>query len=425
MFDRLSPLRLLLFAAMVAAFALANPPPADAAETRHPDLRLSARATIGQGWSGDIVMPASDLTGDFRADILAIRSDGDLMLYPARSATGYRSPIQVGQGWHSQFVDFSTVDLTGDGVGDLLTQHRDGRMLLYPNRGSGRFGAAVPLGHGWSVMRDWVVLPHGPYGRPAIFAIHDNGGLYRYETTGAGNILAGTRIGGGWSGVASIHDGGDVDRNGVSDLLALTRSGMLNIYVGRMDSSRMVDFRLGHGFSGYSEIAVITEPSGATHLRGVDPSGYLMNWRLSYLGGNAASGWGNHLITARQLAGQYGCGNARIVTAGTPAGASGAAAPWYWTIFIRPDLGSRLNYVVAHECAHLQQYRAYGLTYSGWYEMVADTNRVYGGSGYSGLEQNADCVSRYWGVSGSYYTTSCSSARGTAAMRIATGREID
>lgn len=48
---------------------------------------------------------------------------------------------------------------------------------------------------------------------------------------------------------------------------------------------------------------------------------------------------------------------------------------------------------------------------------------ICGGSGSSGLEQNADCVTQRWGISTSNYTSSCGGARGSAAAAIAAGHK--
>ncbi|MPV51032.1 hypothetical protein GCG21_13655 [Pseudactinotalea sp. HY160] len=116
----------------------------------------------------------------------------------------------------------------------------------------------------------------------------------------------------------------------------------------------------------------------------------------------------------------YGCGGAGI-SIDDPRMGKGAngTADWYNnTVLIRSGLTGRLNYVVAHECVHLKQYRIYGGNLDA---LQADMNRIYGGTGFSGLEQNADCVTRRWGISQYHYTTSCGGARGKAAAAIAGG----
>jgi hypothetical protein len=48
-------------------------------------------------------------------------------------------------------------------------------------------------------------------------------------------------------------------------------------------------------------------------------------------------------------------------------------------------------------------------------------NSIYGGSGFSGLEQNADCVTQLWGLTAWHYTQRCGGARGSAAGAISGG----
>lgn len=103
------------------------------------------------------------------------------------------------------------------------------------------------------------------------------------------------------------------------------------------------------------------------------------------------------------------------------AGANGTADWYNNTVLLNSSMPSyRFTYVVAHECVHLIQYRVYGGDINA---LQRDMNAIYGGSGFSGLEQNADCVTQRWGISVSNYTSSCGGARGSAAAAIAAGHK--
>jgi hypothetical protein len=129
-----------------------------------------------------------------------------------------------------------------------------------------------------------------------------------------------------------------------------------------------------------------------------------------------------YVQNVRYLANKYGCGPVNIVIYAWN-GHQGAAAPWENKMYIKPGLSYyRLKYVVAHECAHFKQYRIGGSTLAGWYSQMNRMNAIYGGSNYSGLEQNADCVTRVLGLTGQHYTTSCSGYRRTAAWNTWYGR---
>lgn len=114
------------------------------------------------------------------------------------------------------------------------------------------------------------------------------------------------------------------------------------------------------------------------------------------------------------LATYYGCGKAVITIKSIPGPTQGQTSLTDGHIYIDTGLTySRMRYVVAHECAHNKQVRAYK---GNWVLLRDDMNRIYGGTGYSGLERNADCATVVWGLTGQHYTTSCSGARRTAAL---------
>ncbi|XKH58348.1 SH3 domain-containing protein (plasmid) [Citricoccus nitrophenolicus] len=118
---------------------------------------------------------------------------------------------------------------------------------------------------------------------------------------------------------------------------------------------------------------------------------------------------------------QYGCSGIPVLMDDPRLGSSNGAADWNNnTILFRTKTPSaRVHYVATHECMHIRQSRAYGGNIPA---LQADMNRIYGGSGYSGLEQNADCMTRAVGITTYNYTSNCAGARGTAAKAVLSGK---
>lgn len=142
-------------------------------------------------------------------------------------------------------------------------------------------------------------------------------------------------------------------------------------------------------------------------------------------GGSTSTGSTSQATTVRNLATKYGCATSTKINLTAYQGHNGAADMWNNQIYIKPTLtGGRLNYTVAHECGHMMQARAYGGTNAGINQVIADMNRIYGGSGYNGIDRNADCITVLRGLSNQYYTTSCSGARKQAALDIMAGRRV-
>lgn len=75
--------------------------------------------------------------------------------------------------------------------------------------------------------------------------------------------------------------------------------------------------------------------------------------------------------------------------------------------------------VTLHECGHMIQYQVFNGDVNALQNRM---NEIYGGSGFRGLDQNADCIAKAWGASWLWYTSECGGARGEAAQAVIAGR---
>lgn len=131
---------------------------------------------------------------------------------------------------------------------------------------------------------------------------------------------------------------------------------------------------------------------------------------------------------ARSILSRHGCGSLPVRWDDPRlAGWNGAYDPNTREILLNSGMPeSRFEYVVAHECAHHLQYRVYTDlpdVYSNQQALYKDMNAIYGGSGHTGAERNADCITQRWGYSTHFYTTSCGGAKGEAARAIINGHK--
>lgn len=127
---------------------------------------------------------------------------------------------------------------------------------------------------------------------------------------------------------------------------------------------------------------------------------------------------------ARVIINRHGCKSAKIKLNDKRLGRySNGVADWYNnTILLRSSMPAyRLNYVASHECMHLRQYKAYGGNVNALSKAM---NKIYGGKGFTGLERNADCMTRAVGikVTNSAYSSSCKGAKSNAAKRVLAGK---
>jgi hypothetical protein len=107
---------------------------------------------IGSGWASFVkLFSPGDFTGDGRSDLLAVRSNGDLYLYRGNGLGGFAGAgVRIGPGWASFNQLFSPGDFTGDRRSDLLAVRSNGELVLYRGNGLGGFtGPGVKIGSGW------------------------------------------------------------------------------------------------------------------------------------------------------------------------------------------------------------------------------------------------------------------------------------
>ncbi|MEV0452163.1 FG-GAP-like repeat-containing protein [Streptomyces sp. NPDC050600] len=126
----------------VRADALEPEPEGTAPLSDHKLLRAAAYPTL----------PPGDLTGDGKADLLAVKDDGSLRLYAGTGGGALAGMRQIGaSGWAGAAVSHRG-DWTGDGREDVLARIGDD-LWVYPNTGNGELGTRVAMGGrptGWS-----------------------------------------------------------------------------------------------------------------------------------------------------------------------------------------------------------------------------------------------------------------------------------
>lgn len=144
---------------------------------------------------------AADFTTANPPDILGIDDGGGLWIYPGtNSGPLYATSKRINSGWGSMTTDFDWADQTGDGHDDLVAIRNDGAMFLYPTNGAGAFvGGGTQINAGWNIYRQ--VFSPGDFtgdGRPDVIAVDGSGRMFLYAGTGAGRLGSRVQIGNGW-----------------------------------------------------------------------------------------------------------------------------------------------------------------------------------------------------------------------------------
>ncbi|MFJ8693609.1 FG-GAP repeat domain-containing protein, partial [Streptomyces roseolilacinus] len=117
---------------------------------------FAGRTNVGSGWGVyNALVGAGDITGDGRADLLARTPGGTLYLYPGtgNAAAPFKARVTVGTGWNTYAKLVAPGDITGDGRADLLAVTSGGTLYRYITTHTGTanpFTTRTNLGTGWN-----------------------------------------------------------------------------------------------------------------------------------------------------------------------------------------------------------------------------------------------------------------------------------
>ena len=158
---------------------------------------------IGSAWQQFSWFLAGDVTGDRRADLVAAKPDGALLLYVngGSDTSPYSTGRVIGSSWH-QFRNITLADVTGDGRAELIAAGSDGRLSMYLNGGSNTapYATGQPIGSAWQQFS--YVLAEDVTGdrRADIVAARPDGTLLLYVNGGSDTApySTGRVIGSGW-----------------------------------------------------------------------------------------------------------------------------------------------------------------------------------------------------------------------------------
>ena len=189
----------------------------------------------GTGWgSFSPVVGGSDLDGDQYPDLYA-RSGGGMSTYSSDASGRFVRYTRWGAGWGG-FTQISTgADCNGDRVADLFAVNpasKSGTLVLYAGIGERDFRtrvAAVPAVPGADLVR-LVGDVDGDGYTDAVARVRTNNTLVLLRGTSVGGFAAPVAIGAAWNAFTLVEPAGDVNADGVPDLLAVTAAGDLLLY---------------------------------------------------------------------------------------------------------------------------------------------------------------------------------------------------
>ncbi|GKQ35770.1 FG-GAP-like repeat-containing protein [Streptomyces sp. A012304] len=189
---------------------------------------------VGTGWPTTAkAVPFGDLSGDRCNDVLVRLGDALRLSKPAcgaplASATPYKTLFTTG--WKQYDVLTSPGDITKDGRPDLITRNAaTGAVYLHKGTSTGTLAARVKLYGDWRSYKKVVgVGDLNGDGIGDLLAQDKGNNLYRYLGTGSGTFTARVRLFTDWGGTYNTVIGaGDINRDGRADLVARDSGGYL------------------------------------------------------------------------------------------------------------------------------------------------------------------------------------------------------
>ncbi|MCL1898486.1 MAG: VCBS repeat-containing protein [Micrococcales bacterium] len=211
---------------------------------------LSAAATTACGFRDVYLSP--DLNGNQHGDVVAVKNNGEMWLWPGSASGKLGAALKLGDGWGTMRLYFPG-DWDGDGKNDIIgIDSVTGRMFLYRGNGNGGFGGRLNIGQGWGGYR---VIPAGDLngdGHADLLAIKEStGGLYLYAGNGMGGFkYPYPKVGNGWIGY-QLYAASDVNKDGNADILSINSRGDMYFYAGKGNGTFAKKIQVGNGWKGY------------------------------------------------------------------------------------------------------------------------------------------------------------------------------
>ncbi|MGW7557666.1 FG-GAP-like repeat-containing protein [Streptomyces rimosus] len=205
------------------------------------------RAGLGQDHANPYP-PGYDMTGDGKADLLALEKDGTITLAEG-TGNGFTNYHTISKGFGSYVNDdrLKYADVTGDGKADLLALEKDGSITLAEGTGNG-FANYHTIANGFGSYVDNSRLQFADVtgdGKADLLALEKDGSITLAEGTGNGFANYHTIA----NGFGTYLDDNrlkfaDVTGDGKADLLALEKDGSITLAQST-----------GNGFTNYHKIS--------------------------------------------------------------------------------------------------------------------------------------------------------------------------
>ncbi|MFB6632334.1 FG-GAP repeat domain-containing protein [Streptomyces sp. NPDC056362] len=216
---------------------------------------LKAAVSSGSGWQYSKFITQTDNNADGHADGLWFVEGGRLAYMAYEGA-----PIDIGGGWGSYTKVFSASNTGGGAADDLFARDSSGVLWHYLGYGNGKLTQRYRVGQGWNAYSQ--ITGKGDLtndGKADIVARDTYGVLWLYKGTGdyKAPFAARTRIGGGWNTFNNLVSVGDLNFDGIADLVARDGAGALWLYKGTGNAAAPFFSKVKIGTSGWNGFKIL------------------------------------------------------------------------------------------------------------------------------------------------------------------------
>ncbi|GAA0830978.1 VCBS repeat-containing protein [Streptosporangium amethystogenes subsp. fukuiense] len=201
----------------------------------------TTRFAAGTGFEYALDVVTGDVTGDGKPDLVAhVARSGDLWLLPnTKAATGNPWPDRVTAGTDWGFASqILLADVNGDHLQDVLAVDKrlsNGTLWIYLNNGSTtglRWTTRHFGGTGWNIFNHLMAGDVTGDGRADLVGRDSAGDMYAYPGNGSTTAFPWTPrawVGSNWQTATRLALG-DMDRDGIADLVDLENDGSLWVF---------------------------------------------------------------------------------------------------------------------------------------------------------------------------------------------------
>ncbi|MFB7713251.1 FG-GAP repeat domain-containing protein [Streptomyces sp. NPDC056105] len=216
----------------------------------------------GGGWTTSVTaVPFGDLNKDGCNDVLVRMKDGSLRGYkpkcgdPLTTSAAY---TKLGTGWSAYNVLTSPGDLTGDKRADLLARKAStGDIYVFAAKSDGTLATGKKIRSAWTTYTK--IIGAGDLngdGIGDVLARHKDGTLYRYDGAGNGSLKDRVKVFSAWGASYNAVVGvGDITGDGLGDLVERDGSGNLYRNDGKGNGSFGSRVKIATGWQSYKGLS--------------------------------------------------------------------------------------------------------------------------------------------------------------------------